>query len=1237
MNYERTHEFSFSTYNQKNLGGTKLIKKDSYDNKPLFGVWIFLTKENKTIGWNNYQTDCVSWKTTNKSGEISFQDLEAGRYYIWELNQLKGYNNNFQKVGYVDIESGNTVCSLKGATNNKYIYCNGNTIYNKQYRDLQIKKVDKDTGELLQGVGFKIYSRVENKWIYMTGTALSYTNLYSNATEFYTKSNGLTDKIEDLPLGIYDIYEINLGSNSDWYQLDTVTNVPIEPNKTDTINAIKKTCTLSRINNNQVKLMEFEFENKKVFINLSGYVWVDKQTSKGSERNNLYKTNLTNYIDDNDVRLDEVIVRLRKTDGTIERQTITSNGGTYSFTRVLRSVLGDGGYYIEFEYDGLKYTNVIPYINESSGSKAKEKASDRTQLNTDFSVIEGGENKAGTKNSQYGYTIDSNGNKKYDLTYTKTGYTSILNNSGTFKMHSDTTSANYLLKDHFTSETKEIANINLGLYERDQPNIAIVQDIQNVRIGVNDYWHTYNYLSRFRNISSNENMFDPGVKFGEENENKTYSRAIYEADYKYENPKASNKINAFITYKITIKNESTQLKAWVYGINDYFDINYDIVLVGSNLTDKGEIERSNNNIRYERDKQYNDNYKKTMIYEVDKNNNRTHMLIEPGSVKELYIQFILDKTAINKIVTNEEVLGNVVEIKNYSIRDMSNSAYAGIDCNSNPNNCTPGTKSTYEDDADYAPGFKITLQSKRTIAGKVFLDSTTGDLNSGSIRQGDGQYLAREKGINNVEVVMYNSNGSIAQIYDESSDTWKEARAITQGGGLYEIGGYIPGDYYLEFIWGNKRYKVQDYKGTVQDKDILDANSSNLEWYKTTTPRYSDAQDNWSTRVAIDKQTELMTNANKEAINIYNNAKLTKIDNTQEDLITKMSSTTLPFKVNLEYNTGATNSINEYALNSDGTIKMNGKYVVKSAGYKNEIKNIDFGIVERARQILQLEKVLKSAKVTLVSKNIIINVHINENGEIRNKPEYVSYVPKSAGADALLKFEIDQEIINGATLEMEYGFKVTNKSELDYVDEDFYKYGIEPSINKQTKMVTLTPSDVIDYLDNVMSTNVTGNESWTLLTTADSISNLGLLSENAANAAKTNLKNGTIKVLKTSSTLAELKPEDNTSTTNKDERAIEASLRCSKLLSESDESIKENHAEIIRVTKSGGATLKTTPGNYIPGDSSTSELDNSESEPLVIIPPTGLNKDIIAYTILAICSLGIIGIGVVVIKKYVIG
>ena len=103
------------------------------------------------------------------------------------------------------------------------------------------------------------------------------------------------------------------------------------------------------------------------------------------------------------------------------------------------------------------------------------------------------------------------------------------------------------------------------------------------------------------------------------------------------------------------------------------------------------------------------------------------------------------------------------------------------------------------------------------------------------------------------------------------------------------------------------------------------------------------------------------------------------------------------------------------------------------------------------------------------------------------------------------------------------------------------------------------------------------------------------------------------------------------------ETTFNVELKATKLLANnSDETFMENNAEIIEVRKTGGSILVTTPGNYIPGNTATYEADSSTSESLVILPPTGLSTNTIAWIMLALSSLGILATGIILIKKYVL-
>ena len=121
--------------------------------------------------------------------------------------------------------------------------------------------------------------------------------------------------------------------------------------------------------------------------------------------------------------------------------------------------------------------------------------------------------------------------KHYNIDKNK--HTSTLNNTGLYPIKANTNETGYVIKDHFTPGQEEIKYINLGLYEREQPDIALVKDLYNVNVAINGYNHIYEYANRFNNQGEYGDGFNVGVKFGNKYGNMSYTRAIYEADKEY--------------------------------------------------------------------------------------------------------------------------------------------------------------------------------------------------------------------------------------------------------------------------------------------------------------------------------------------------------------------------------------------------------------------------------------------------------------------------------------------------------------------------------------------------------------------------------------------------------------------------------------------------------------------------------------------------------------------------------
>lgn len=1004
--------------------------------------------------------------------------------------------------------------------------------------NLKVIKVNKDNTKIkLQGVGFYVQNKDTKKWVKVENDTVSYTDKKEDATEFITDKNGEIT-IKNLVVGTYVAYE----TKNPNYGYEIIKE------------GQEKSITVD-------KTAELQIPNKQKYIKLSGYVWVDEDyaENKKSKRNHLYKDN---DYDSNDILLDGITVRLiDKTTGNVVKEAKTSNGGKYLFTDVLVDELEN--YYIEFEYDGLTYTNVIPHIDRDNGSKAAENSSVRDEFNKRFSVIEG------STESNKGITKDSAGNPKYDLNYNidKNKHTSTLNNTGLYPITANTNETGYVIKDHFTPGQEEIKYINLGLYEREQPDIALIKDLYNVNVAINGYNHIYEYANRFNNQDRYGNGFNVGVKFGNKYGNMSYTRAIYKADKEYTSSDKSKELKVYVTYKISMKNESSNLQVQVNSIVDYYDSNYTLIKTGTGIDEKGNV---TGDISNSGSQSYNDKYKKVII--------NTNSKIEHNKSADVYVQFELNRDAVLKILNNAENLDNVVEINSYSVFDTDGKVYAGIDKDSNPGNAVPGEKITYEDDTDSAPGLKLEVADKvREMTGKVFLDSTSNELKTGEVRQGDGIYTDGEKGIKDVKVTL-----------KENKENGKVYETTTNDKGDFKIEGYIPGDYTLTYTWGDKEYTVQNYKGTVYEKDRYDANVTNKEWYKTdVNTRYTDAIDNYNTRKKID-------------------AEIAKVTNKTATTIDKMDSTTPTMGISVQYTTTTTAEVADDIKEERGD-KFN------CPDFK--IENIDFGIVERARQDLALRKRVNTFKVTLANGQVIADMTIDEKGNITGERNHVTYMgPSSSTGNGFVKLELDNELIQGATVEVEYEIKVTNNSELDYVSEDFYKYGI-----KSGNEVTITPTSIIDYLDKNWGFEAEKNKEWTVKS-LDEIKNIVAKevyeNEDSTIADKTILYTDSLKGQK-------LKPTESAT----------VNLNVSKVLSNSDEISLDNESEITELTKDGGSKLISTPGNYIPGQEETKESDESIAETVIVTPSTGANLEFIVPIMIGVIALVILGAGVVIIKK----
>ena len=1156
------------------------ITNDGYEGDlTLYAIW---KKETEEIEDTDNKIYTITFNKKGGAGGTDKIYLKNKKLYTDNkcTNELKNIDiptkKDYQFSGYKF--DGQYVFNEDGSVNNGTVY---NDIINGNYDDMSSIKLN---------AIWDRYNISFDKNGGKDGTSM----IYINKNKFYSDSSCKIEiaKIEVPNKDGYSFKGYKFEIHDSSYAIDSDGKITDYLKEMMGYGSYSEDVTLYAIWEKQI------ITNKQKYVDISGYVWNDGNSGKTTVRNNIYDTNET--------LLKGVIVRLVDVNNKnkIIAQKTTDNKGRYKFEKVLIDELSN--YRVEFSYNGLIY-QCVEKEKEYTGtntSKAEEQQADREQLNKGYAIVEKDRARSGDS-----LTI-------HPLTYTTNSHTSTLNwkiddsdclITSKTDIYENNIYTSYLEKRYKDSkinkgeEIYEIDNVNLGLYEREQPDMAIAKDIDNVEISLNDKTHIYKYGDRDKMKEEGQDIFSIAVKYKDDKAytNKTYTRPIYESDYRW-NPQNEKELTAYITYKITIKNESTSLKTKINSIVDYYSKTYELQGIGIKNGEEINYNNAINSSKKEDSTYISYTYKKVVIPTSYIGN------IDSGIEKEIYIRFKLSRDDIISILgdseheATNELLNNTAEINSYSVYDKDGNIYAGIDKDSQPGNAEPGNIDTYEDDTESAPGFKIEVQSNRTrtISGTVFLDSTSDNTETNKTRNGDGKYgniegeNTPEYGIKDVTVSLVDIDGKIVQIYNKEEKKWEDATATTDYGGNFSISGFLPGEYKLQYKWGGQQVNdkiitVQNYKGTIYDKARYTnyTDTENYYWYMDKVDeRNNDAMDDYDTRNKID--TEMKDVTYDSYSNFENN---------------EMISSTLQFEVNIEYSKD---------ISSDN-FSENGNYEYK-------IKNIDFGIAERARQCIELNKNVSNFKLNLPNENTeLFNVTIKD-GKLNGAANYIKYIK-----DDKIVTEIDTEIMQGSTAEVTYAFTCYNASETDYQDKDYYIFGEIPSNDDASeKLIKITPKTIVDYLDNKWGYK--DNTKWKYE------KNNEVYDENKNKLKYNNdSKAGEDVNVYYSNINESIEPGKSNET--------DISLTVTKLLSSNNDGVTlDNDAEIVQVSKNGGSQIKYMPGNYKHTDGSNSEKDDDRSEKIIIMPNTGKNLDFVTPISISILMLSILTTGIFLIKKKVL-
>ena len=1006
-------------------------------------------------------------------------------------------------------------------------------------KSLTIYKFDEETGEMLYDPDDPSLSKFKflvkgNGGEWTVGVGESITGLYAGTYQVWEI---------DSPYG-YGVWEDNYDKSKYYKKLEDIVI-----NQSDVIVIVK-------------------LYNKKQFIDLSGYVWEDMLNGKDNTRNDLY--------DEPDARVPGVKVILHDTVRNRELVTWTNENGEYHFGSrnedltysddTLRIADLDK-YYIEFEYNGVKYRNVKlnPDVNVTNASRASEEiasgksdedSSVRQRFNERFSTISSG-TQIDSNGESTGVVIDANGNVNSDkISYIKNGNHQSQINYGKNMTEANgnkeaygeniyhikaTTYKNLNLSDYLEGYIKkenttivhvnEIKNINLGLYSREQVDVAVDSDVARFVLNVNGYQHTYKYATLV-NPDTQEEM-DVKLKALK---GKYYERQLHESTISYSaTPEGVPNLYAYITYKIYLQNKSNTLTTKIKELTLNYDEDLKIISYGyegSNVNtevSESEVTATKNGAGAVQLKE--------ATIDLEKIEDRK---ISAGKREVLEVTFRTDANTIAKILNNPTGIkfDFMAEVKTYSTyanneenafnRAEGIYAYASIDKNSAARNAQVQIDTddsfvtdTFENDTTIAPTFKLSKGTQTELSGIVYEDSpkesTPIKISGNNIyeRVGDGIYnnenvmanvlvellsVPMENGQYDSDTARTGENGrqeyDVAKLYQENKTTQGEtskvlARTYTNEKGEYKFEGLTAGNYVIKYTYGKNMKDVDENgqeKGTIRSATAIYTSDGKTKLKEIEAREYK------STVITSGEISNAMNITDGKAhlngdYSWFLKSPETRYSDAVDD-VEYRANLEKEAKVNYEILKGTKTYVYENIEAYTPYFKLGvEEFNDQQSGatletqedgtlnYVFTIDNVDFGLIERPIVDLQVDKVITGLKVSLGNGQVLINGDPSK--------ESLPYV--RTGLDDFVPIEIDTELLQNATIEEEYTIKITNNSELDYsiypiwgtdntqkvaLRRNYYYYGTQEGLTTDEAVTTR-----IDVLGDYIGSELTADES----------------------------------------------------------------------------------------------------------------------------------------------------------------
>ena len=529
---------------------------------------------------------------------------------------------------------------------------------------------------------------------------------------------------------------------------------------------------------------------------------------------------------------------------------------------------------------------------------------------------------------------------------------------------------------------------------------------------------------------------------------------------------------------------------------------------------------------------------------------------------------------------------------------------------------------------------------KSMVAGDYIVRFTYGDTDDTVLTNSDNEVntLLGKKGLN---AKSYNGQ-------DYKSTTYQVG--VDQSGSYKGINGFVNYETQNGYTDGNVDKAKLFYYDTVKSEAVRDI---------------SDAKDVYANREAV----------NAWSMGIRNESGKAELLNTQAEILASFEKVSTYAK---GLGIDQIDTIKEYQNGLVDILKAKTKMVAETGVINAEVEknltvtdgnhpylldDIDLGLEERPEAQVKLNKEVANFKITLANnevlfdtnqsvKNLFFAKHKGHTVNYTNKDLRLANVAVSSNSrltPELLQTYMDDELMEGATLNTTYRLVAENVGEVDYLDKQFYYTGVTNN-SSEDNIAKVAVNKVVDYVTNNLrydETKQLEDADWKVVTSDD-------LSKNQTNDLVSYTYKDKLNTYETLLLTEKLGGELTPRTFDKNKSSKETSLVLSTLMSASnalDNLVYNNLAEVVSTTNTVGRRMQySISGNQEMADQSLgntasselitnndlvtpSEIDADSAQKIVIMPPTGENLNMLPIIGALLSAAGLIICGVALIIK----